>query len=47
LNKATIRLCKRMGIDLIVWTVNDMDAITRLKNQGISGVISDFLLRSA
>jgi glycerophosphoryl diester phosphodiesterase len=42
LNDATIRLCKKKGIALIVWTVNDLQSINRLKNQGISGVISDY-----
>jgi glycerophosphoryl diester phosphodiesterase len=44
LNNATIRLCKKMGIDLIVWTVNDINAINRLRNQGIRGIISDYYL---
>jgi glycerophosphoryl diester phosphodiesterase len=42
LNDATIRLCKKMDINLIVWTVNDFEAINRLKKQGIKGVITDF-----
>jgi glycerophosphoryl diester phosphodiesterase len=42
LNDATIRLCKKMNIALIVWTVNDMSSINLLKNQGIRGVISDY-----
>jgi glycerophosphoryl diester phosphodiesterase len=44
LNNATIRLCKKMGIDLIVWTVNDLNAIHQLKNQSVKGVISDYPL---
>jgi glycerophosphoryl diester phosphodiesterase len=42
LNDATIRRCKKMGIDLIVWTVNDLVALKRLKNAGVRGVISDY-----
>ena len=42
LNDATIRLCKKMNIDLIVWTVNDESFINRLKNRGVKGVISDY-----
>jgi glycerophosphoryl diester phosphodiesterase len=42
LNNATIRLCKKTGIDLIVWTVNDKAVVNRFKKQGIKGVISDF-----
>jgi glycerophosphoryl diester phosphodiesterase len=45
LNNANIRVCKKMGIALIVWTVNDSDAVNRLKKQGIQGVISDFVVR--
>jgi glycerophosphoryl diester phosphodiesterase len=44
LNNADIRVCKKMGIALIVWTVNDLDAVSRLKKQGIRGVISDFVV---
>jgi glycerophosphoryl diester phosphodiesterase len=47
LNNANIRVCKKMGIVLIVWTVNDLDAVNRLKKQGIQGVISDFVVRIA
>jgi glycerophosphoryl diester phosphodiesterase len=42
LNDATIRLCKKMDIALIVWTVNDLASIIKLKNQGVKGVISDY-----
>jgi glycerophosphoryl diester phosphodiesterase len=42
LNDATIRLCKKTNIELIVWTVNDLVSINRLKSQGIRGVISDY-----
>jgi glycerophosphoryl diester phosphodiesterase len=42
LNDAMIRLCKKMNIVLIVWTVNDSVAIEKLKNRGITGVISDY-----
>lgn len=42
LNDATIRLCKKMDIALIVWTVNDLTSINNLKNQGVRGVISDY-----
>jgi glycerophosphoryl diester phosphodiesterase len=42
LDDATIRLCRKKGIALIVWTVNDLVSINRLKNQGIRGVISDY-----
>ena len=42
LNDKTIRLCKKMGIQIITWTVNDLNVMRKLKQRGISGIITDF-----
>jgi glycerophosphoryl diester phosphodiesterase len=42
LDNQTIRLCKNKGIDIIVWTVNDIKAVQKLEQQGIKGIITDY-----
>ncbi len=34
--------CKKMGMQLIPWTVNDAETIKNLREMGIDGIISDY-----
>ncbi len=37
-----INECKKMGMQLIPWTVNDLGKMKELKQMGVDGVISDY-----
>jgi glycerophosphoryl diester phosphodiesterase len=39
---SVIREAQRRGLQVIVWTVNDPDAIERLVRMGVDGIITDF-----
>ena len=41
-DEQTVNFCNQKGIKIIPWTVNDKDAIQRLKDLGVDGIISDF-----
>jgi glycerophosphoryl diester phosphodiesterase len=40
--KDNVRQTKEAGFKVIVWTVNEPDAIARMKEFGVGGIISDF-----
>jgi glycerophosphoryl diester phosphodiesterase len=37
-----VKQCKDIGMQLIPWTVNDKATITKLKNMGVDGIITDY-----
>ncbi len=49
LSRATLTRCRRLGLAVFAWTVNDPDALRRVVDLGVDGVIGDDpeLLRSA
>ncbi len=40
--KTLVDLCKQMGMQLIPWTVNDLETMKALKHMGVDGIISDY-----
>ncbi|MDR3139875.1 MAG: glycerophosphodiester phosphodiesterase [Treponema sp.] len=42
LNDETVAECKKQGIGLNVWTVNDMGGLLRLEEWGCDGIITNF-----
>ena len=49
LSRATVTRCRRLGLAVFAWTVNDTDALRRVADLGVDGVIGDDpeLLRAA
>jgi glycerophosphoryl diester phosphodiesterase len=41
-NTALVQQCKTAGVQLIPWTVNEREEITRLKEMGVDGIITDY-----
>lgn len=41
-NRSTVRFCRQKGMQLIPWTVNDPDAMRRLLQLGVDGIITDY-----
>ena len=42
MDKADVDSCKQYGIEVNVWTVNDMDSLERLCEWGVDGLITNF-----
>ena len=41
-NAALVEKCKKAGVQLIPWTINDKEEIIRLKKMGVDGLITDY-----
>ena len=41
-NPLLVKQCHDTGIEIIPWTVNDLDTIRNLKKMGVDGIISDY-----
>lgn len=41
-NKELIDTCKKMGVKVIPWTVNELEDMKVLKALGVDGIITDF-----
>ena len=41
-NAALVEKCKKAGVQLIPWTINDKEEIIRLKKLGVDGLITDY-----
>jgi glycerophosphoryl diester phosphodiesterase len=41
-NEELVSQCKKLGMQLLPWTVNDIETIQKFKNMGVDGVISDY-----
>jgi glycerophosphoryl diester phosphodiesterase len=41
-NAALVQQCKKAGVQLIPWTVNEKEEIARLKAMGVDGIITDY-----
>lgn len=42
LDKANVQQLQNLGYEVNAWTVNDVEAIKRMKSFGVDGIISDF-----
>ncbi|MCM4159495.1 glycerophosphodiester phosphodiesterase [Antarcticibacterium flavum] len=42
ISRANVQDCKKAGFQVNVWTVNEPEAIARMKDFGVDGIISDF-----
>ncbi len=42
IDRRYVRYCQKRGIRVIPWTVNEPDAISRVLNMGVDGIISDY-----
>lgn len=42
ITRDNVQQCKKAGFEVNVWTVNDPEAIGRMKDFGVDGIISDF-----
>jgi glycerophosphoryl diester phosphodiesterase len=42
INSEYIQKCKKIGMKVIVWTVNTKEEINKLKGMGVDGIISDY-----
>lgn len=40
-SRATLSVLKQAGLDVVVWTVNDVDEARRLRNLGVAGLCTD------
>ena len=41
-NDKLVKKCHQQKMKVIAWTVNDKEAIDRLKKMGVDGIISDY-----
>lgn len=41
-NKKLVKQCKKAGVKLIPWTVNDEKKMVKLKKMGVDGIITDY-----
>lgn len=42
ITRDNVQQCKKAGFEVNVWTVNEPDAIERMKDFGVDGIISDY-----
>jgi len=42
INSGLVRSAREQNIDMYAWTVNNPDAIVRMINLGVNGIITDF-----
>jgi glycerophosphoryl diester phosphodiesterase len=42
ISRANVQDCKKAGFKVNVWTVNEAEAIARMKDFGVDGIISDY-----
>lgn len=42
ITRDNVRICHKMGFEVNVWTVNDHEAIQRMQDFGVNGIISDY-----
>lgn len=41
-NKAMVKECKKKGMRIVPWTVNDLATMKKLRSLGVDGIISDY-----